>query len=200
MNDSNNNQTPSTPPIPQLPRVFERLGQSLYWKGDVIVARVRVNGKPTWRSTGTNNPAEARAWLKKWKSEVFMLASGIEPKGVVLHRARVTAGEMMDAYVAAGQPTRKMRAKRPSTIECEKICLKPLRMFFGNKQVAALTLADWRGAAVGMGSSGLGAESLAGEARETRHHAVGASFAGNGSVVARYAEAGKEPSVFSFAV
>ncbi len=130
------------PAVPALPRTFERLGQSLYWKGDVIVARVRVNGKPTWRSTGTSNPAEARAWLKKWKSEVFMLASGIEPKGVVLHRARVTAGELMDAYVAAGLPTRKMRAKRPSTIECEQICLKPLRMFFGDKQATALTLAD----------------------------------------------------------
>ena len=125
-----------------LPRTFERLGQSLYWKGGSIVARVRVNGKSTWRSTGTSNPAEARAWLKKWKSEAFMLASGIEPKGLVLHRARVTAGELMDAYIDAGMPTRKMRPKRPSTIVCEQICLKPLRMYFGDKQAAALTLGD----------------------------------------------------------
>ncbi len=142
MNITNDNQNSIAPATPALPRTFERLGQSLYWKGGSIVARVRVNGKPTWRSTGTSNPAEARAWLKKWKSEVFMLASGIEPKGVVLHRARVTAGELMDAYVAAGMPTRKMRAKRPATVQCEQACLKPLRMFFGNKQAAALSLAD----------------------------------------------------------
>ena len=97
--------------------MFERLGQSLYWKGGSIVARVRVNGKPTWRSTGTDNPAEARAWLKKWKGEAFMLANGIEPKGVVLHRARVTVAELIDAYVADGMRTRKGRAKRPATIQ-----------------------------------------------------------------------------------
>ena len=129
-----------TKPAPK--RTFQRLGESLYWKGDVIVARVRVNGKPTWRSTGTSNPAEARLWLKKWKSEVFMIANGIEPKGVVLHRARVTAGELMDSYVAAGMPTRKMRAKRPATVQSENACLKPLRMYFSGKQAAALSLAD----------------------------------------------------------
>ena len=91
--------------------MFERLGQSLYWKGGSIVARVRVNGKPTWRSTGTDNPAEARAWLKKWKGEAFMLANGIEPKGVVLHRARVTVAELIDAYVADGMRTRKGTGK-----------------------------------------------------------------------------------------
>jgi len=142
MNNTNDNQNSVPLKAPTLPRTFERLGQSLYWKGDSIVARVRVNGKPTWRSTGTSNPAEARAWLKKWKSEVFMLANGIEPKGVVLHRARVTAGELIGAYVAAGMPTRKMRAKRPATIQCETACLKPLRLYFGDKQAAALSLAD----------------------------------------------------------
>jgi integrase len=118
------------------------LGESLYWKGGSIVARVRVNGKPTWRSTGTSNPAEARAWLKKWKSEVFMLASGIEPKGVVLHRQRVTVGELIEAYVADGMRTRKGRPKRPATIQNEQACLKPLRKYFGDKQAAAITLAD----------------------------------------------------------
>lgn len=129
----------------QAARTFERLGESLYWKGGKIVARVRVNGKPTWRSTGTDNPAEARAWLKKWKGEVFMLANGIEPKGVVLHRQRVTVSELIDAYTAAGMPTRKMRPKRPATITNEQACLKPLRMYFGNKQAAAVSLADCDG-------------------------------------------------------
>ncbi len=147
MNDTHEIQNSVSPkPKPQKAgRDWERIGPHLYWKGNFIVAHVRVNGKQTYRSTGTSNPAEARAWLKKWKSEAFMLASGIEPKGVVLHRARVTAGELIDAYVAAGMPTRKMRAKRPATIQCENACLKPLRLFFGDKQAAALTLADCDG-------------------------------------------------------
>jgi integrase len=142
VNTTNHNQNSITPTTPTLPRTFERLGQSLYWKGGSIVARVRVNGKPTWRSTGTNNPAEARAWLKKWKGEAFMLANGIEPKGVVLHRARVTVAELIDAYVADGMRTRKGRAKRPATIQGEQGCLRPLREHFGGKQAATVTLAD----------------------------------------------------------
>jgi integrase len=121
---------------------FERLGESLYWKGGKIVARVRVNGKPTWRSTGTNNPAEARKWLKKWRSEEWMEQHGIEAKGVILHRARVTIGELIDTYVEAGMPTRKMRPKRPTTITNEKACLKPVRTYFGGMQAAAVTLGD----------------------------------------------------------
>jgi integrase len=142
MNDTNDNQNSIPQTTPKLPRTFERLGESLYWKGDSIVARVRVNGKPTWRSTGTSNSAEARAWLKKWKSEVFMFASGIEPKGVVLHRQRVTVGELMDSYVTDGMRTRKGRAKLPATMQGELWCFKPLREHFGGKQAATITLAD----------------------------------------------------------
>lgn len=129
---------------------FERLGKCLYWKGGKIVARVRVNGKPTWRSTGTESPEEARKWLKKWRSEEWMEQNGIEAKGVVLHRQRVTVTELIDSYIAAGMPTRKMRPKRPATLTNEKACLKPIRAYFGSKQAAALTLAncdayrDWR--------------------------------------------------------
>lgn len=128
----------------------ERLGDSLYWRGDVIMARVRVNGKRTWRSTGTDKPAEARKWLAKWKSEEWMEKHGVEPKGVILHRKRVTVGELIEAYLKAGSPTRKMRQKRPATLKIEQACLKPLMLFFGNKQAAAITLAvcdqyrDWR--------------------------------------------------------
>lgn len=130
--------TVSTSDRPKL----QRLGSSLYWKGRKIVARVRVNGKPTWRSTATDNPAEARKWFSKWKSEEFMEKHGIEAKGVVLHRQRVAVGELIDAYVAAGMPTRKIRPKRPATITNEKPCLKLVWAFFGNMQAAALTLAD----------------------------------------------------------
>ncbi len=137
------------PPLAGAPAVpssgggtFERLGPSLYWKGEKIVARVRFNGKPTWRSTGTDNPAEARQWLKKWKSEEFMEKHGIEAKGVVLHRQRVTVGELIEAYVAAGMPTRKMRPKRPATIKGEEGCLRPLKMYFAARQAAALVQGD----------------------------------------------------------
>jgi len=121
---------------------FERLGKCLYWKGGKIVARVRVNGKATWRSTGTDNPTEARRWLKKWKSEEWMEEHGFEAKGVVLHRERVTVSELIDDYLEAGMPTRKMRPKRPATITNEKACLKPIRAYFGTRQAAAMVLAD----------------------------------------------------------
>ena len=121
---------------------FERLGECLYWKGDKIVARVRVNGKPTWRSTGTDNPAEARRWLKKWRSEEWMEEHGFESKGVVLHRARLTVGELIDVYIKAGMPTRKMRPKRPATIKNEKACLRVVHSYFGGMQAASLDLGD----------------------------------------------------------
>ena len=123
-------------------RKLKRIGPCLYSDGGNILARVRVNGKQTWRSTGTDNPAEARKWLKKWRSEVWMEAHGIEAKGVVLHRQRVTIGELIDTYVAAGMPTRKMRPKRAATLTNERACLKPLRMYFGSKQAAAVVLGD----------------------------------------------------------
>jgi hypothetical protein len=65
---------------------FERIGESIYRKGGAIYVRVRLNGKLNWRSTGTDNPAEARKWLQKWRSEEWMERHGIEAKGVVLHR------------------------------------------------------------------------------------------------------------------
>ncbi len=121
---------------------FERLGKCLYWKGGKIVARVRVNGKLTWRGTGTEDPAEARKWLKKWKSEEWMERNGIEAKGVILHRQRVTVSEVIGAYVEAGMPTRKMRKKSPYTVKNERYCLNPVLNYFGDKQAATLTLAD----------------------------------------------------------
>jgi integrase len=67
---------------------------------------------------------------------------GIEAKGVVLHRQRVTAGDLMDSYIADGMRTRKGRPKRPATIQNENACLKPLRRYFADKQAAVITLAD----------------------------------------------------------
>ena len=121
---------------------FERIGDSLYRRGGSIFARIRFNGRRTYRSTGTSEPREARAWLRKWKQETFLLNSGIEPKGVTLHRERVTAGEVLDAYDKAGCPTRKMHQKAPYTVRGERYAMNPVRAYFRDLPAAALTLAD----------------------------------------------------------
>lgn len=121
---------------------FERLGECLYRKGGAIYARVRVNGKLNWRSTGTDNPADARKWLKKWRNDGWLIANGIEPKGVVLQRQRVIVQVIVDAYVKAGFPTRKMRPKSSFTVKNEKYCVNPILEYFGQMPAASLTLGD----------------------------------------------------------
>lgn len=121
---------------------FERLGECLYRKGGTIYARVRANGKQTWLSTGTNEPREARAWLKKWRNEEWMEQNGLEPKGVTLHRGRVTVGEVLDAYDKAGFPTRKMQQKAAYTVRGERYAMNPVRTYFSDKPAAGLTLHD----------------------------------------------------------
>jgi integrase len=121
---------------------FERIGECLYRRGTTIYARVRINKRLTWRSTETNDPADARKWIKKWKQEVWMLANGIEPKGVILHRLRVTVGELIDGYIEAGCPTRKMQAKAATTIKNEKFFLSPVRAYFGDTAAATVTVGD----------------------------------------------------------
>ena len=121
---------------------FERLGECLYRKGGAIYARVRVNGRLTWRSTETNEPANARKWLAKWRNEEWTVKNGFELQGVALHRQRVTVRELVDEYVAADCPTRKMQSKSPATIRNEKFFLNPVRAYFGDKIASSVTLAD----------------------------------------------------------
>ena len=131
---------------------FDRIGESLYRKGGVgvIYARVRVNGKPTWRSTGTEKPVDARKWLAKWQKDDWLLKNGIEVKGVVLQRQRVAVREVVDAYLKAGCPTRTTRSKSPYTLKNEKYFLNPVLAYFGNMPAASLTFGhcdkylDWR--------------------------------------------------------
>lgn len=128
--------------------LYKRIGKCLYRKGGAIYARVRVNGKQTWRTTGTNIPADARKWLAKWRREEWALKYGIEV--ITLHRSRITVGELMDNYISDGIRTRKGRPKSPATVKTELACLKPLRAYFGNRPAAAVSLAncdayrDWR--------------------------------------------------------
>ena len=121
---------------------FERLSECLYRKGGTIYARVRVNGKLTWKSTETNEPAKARKWLAKWRNEEWTVKNGFELQGVALHRQRVTVRELIEEYEKAGYPTKKMQAKSPATIRNEKNFLSPLRDYFGEKIASAVTLGD----------------------------------------------------------
>lgn len=127
---------------PKAKPAFERLGECLYWKGEKIVARVRVNGKLTWRSTETDEPAKARQWLKKWREQEWQLRNGIQPKGVVLQRSRITIGELIDDYIKAGFPTRKMRKKTQATVTNEQACLRVVRTYFGDLAASGIALGD----------------------------------------------------------
>ncbi len=71
-----------------------------------------------------------------------MLRNGMEPKGVVLQRQRVTVGEIIDAYLKAGCPTRKMQAKSPCTVKNEIYFLNAVRAYFADMAAATLTLDD----------------------------------------------------------
>ncbi len=121
---------------------FERLGECLYRKGSTIYARVRVNGKLTWKSTETNDPAKSRKWLAKWRNEEWMVQNGFELQGVALHRQRVTVRELIEEYEKAGYPTKKMQAKSAATVRNEKLFLSPVRDYFGDKIASAVTLGD----------------------------------------------------------
>jgi hypothetical protein len=108
----------------------------------MIFARVTMDGQRTFRSTGTNDPATARAVLNAWRKQQVLREHGIEPKVAALERRRLTVSEVLDAYVEAGCPTRKMRLKSSRTVEGELQFLKPIREFFGRRSAVTLTLAD----------------------------------------------------------
>jgi len=134
------------------PTGFERIAHGLYRRNGFIFARVRENGKRTWRGTGTNDLTAARKILKKWGEEQVLQRHGIETGEAALKRNRLTVAKVLDAYEAAGCPTVKLRPKAPSTVQSEKSLLNPLRPFFGERVATTLKLADcdlyraWRNA------------------------------------------------------
>jgi integrase len=121
---------------------FERIGDSLYRRNGLIYVRVRVDRKRTWRGTGTNHLATARKILREWRIQQVLKSQGIEPKVRVLERNRLTVTEVIDAYVKAGYPTRKMQTKAVSTVECEMYLLRPIRAFFVDRYAVTLRLDD----------------------------------------------------------
>ena len=135
-------------------RRFERIGENLYRRGSggLIYARVGADGKRTFRSTETAEPIVARKVLKKWRDDEVLKRNGIEPKTAALERNRLTVGKVLDIYIAAGCPTKKMLPKSPATVTNELKNQNMLRAYFAERAAVTLTLADcdkyrdWRNA------------------------------------------------------
>ncbi len=119
---------------------LKRIAKCLYRRYDKIYARVVTDGKREYLSTGTNNPKSAREWLAEYRHSVWAERCNMETKTVLLHREQITVGQLIDAYVQQGYPTRKMHRKSPRTIENEAKFLKPIRQFFGDKPAVRLSL------------------------------------------------------------
>ncbi len=123
-------------------RRFERMGCNLYRRSDLIYCRVWVEGKRTFRCTGTNDPATARKILKEWENNLVLQEHGIETRAMILERNRLTIGQVLKEYREAGFPDRKMRKKTTATIEQETKNLPRLAAFFEDKPAIGLTLKD----------------------------------------------------------
>ena len=124
------------------PAAFERIGDCIYRRGGKIVARVRINGKATWRSCDTNDPKEARLWLRKFRTEKFCQRSGVELPGQSLLRQRLTVAKIVADYIAEKCPTRTMQPKKPRTMVMEKWGLERIVARLGDVPAAALTFKD----------------------------------------------------------
>ena len=117
----------------------------LYRRGNKLYARVWVNGKRTYRSTGTATPSVADKVLTKFQNDETLRQNGHEPDVAALERKKLTVGKVLDHYVAKGFPDQRMRCKKPTTITNERKCLARLRPFFDTKFASSLTLGDCDG-------------------------------------------------------
>ena len=117
--------------------------EGLYWRGGMIYARVRVDGKQTFRCTGSDKIAAARKVLAKWREDAVLRQHGIEPKQAALERNRLTVAAVLEEYVGFGFPDRKSRIKKTAaTRETEGKSIQRLKAFFGAKAAVSLTLKD----------------------------------------------------------
>lgn len=125
-------------------RRFERLGPNLYRRGahGTIYARAKLDGKRIWRSTGTDEAATARKVFREWHSQQVLRNHGVESPVAALERRRLTVNQAIDSYIAAGFPDRKMRRKKPSTVETETKSFQRLRPFFGHRAAVGLKPVD----------------------------------------------------------
>jgi integrase len=123
-------------------RRFERIGCNLYRRSGLIYCRVWVEGKRTFRCTGTDDPATARRILKGWENDLVLQEHGIETRAMILERNKLSVGQVLKEYEEAGLPDRKMRLKTAATVEQERKNLPRLATFFGEKAAISLTLKD----------------------------------------------------------
>jgi len=120
-----------------------RIYNRLYRRGSLIHARIRLaNGRRTWRCCDTDNPKTAQKILRRWRDDEALRRHGIEPEVAALERNRLTVGTVIDDYMQAGCPDRKMRVKAPSTAEMERKSLQRVRAYFGSRAAVSLTLND----------------------------------------------------------
>jgi len=116
----------------------------LYWRGGQIYCRVRVDGKQTFRCTGTDKLPKARKVLAKWREDEVMRQHGIEPRTAALERNRLSVAEVLREYETAGFPDRKNRTKKTTaTIKTETGHLLRLQAVFGSRAAASLTVKDF---------------------------------------------------------
>ncbi|MCX6900786.1 MAG: tyrosine-type recombinase/integrase [Verrucomicrobia bacterium] len=117
--------------------------EGLYWRGGQIYCRVRVDGKQTFRTTGTDKLPKARKVLAKWREDEVMRQHGIEPRAAAMERNRLSVAEVLREYKEEGFPDRKNRTKKTaSTLKTETGHLLRLQAFFGARAAASLTLKD----------------------------------------------------------
>ena len=122
-------------------RRFERIGDNLYRRSNGrLYCRVTISGKRKWHCLDVEETKSARRLIREWRDEEVLKARGIELPGSVLERNRLTVGKVLDGYVAADCPTRKMLPKSPQTVTNELKCLNPIRAYFEGRPAVALTL------------------------------------------------------------
>ena len=132
-------------------RRFERIACNLYRRSGLIYCRVWVEGKRSFRCTGTDDPPTARKILKEWENNLILQEHGIETRAMVLERNQLSVADVLKEYVSAGYPDRKMHSKTAATIQGESKAMPKLTTFFGEKAAISLSLKDcdayreWRG-------------------------------------------------------
>ncbi len=153
---------------------FKMVGPSLATKGNGtrIFAKLFLDGRWTWRTTKTDKLELARKWKENWDENrrIQKLVHVAEDSSMTacLQNQKTNGNDdtlgsehensskppplivdqILDNYVAAGQPTvkkRKLKPKSPTSIRNEQYSLHPLRIYFGRKIGERLTLADCDG-------------------------------------------------------
>jgi len=130
------------------------VAECLYRKcaGGTIYLRAQRNGKRALRSTKTKDPVQAKKFLQRWRHEEWTGRYGGILPGLQVQERLLTVRDLIDDYVQAGHPTKKMARKASDTIKKEVKLLQPLTEWWGPKNPTALTLADcdayrdWRNA------------------------------------------------------